>query len=113
MVQTRSVYCCYGSDTLVNYILVDGEEEGQGPRDKKGVGYHGEKIVFAPAKPRPAPRQPPPPPGHRISSAYSTPAELDPPERLERTNPPLYLKFREHPIKFYSAGTIGGEKEKK
>ena len=38
---------------LVDFITgipqaLDGEEDGQRPRDKRGLGYHGEKIVFAP-----------------------------------------------------------------
>lgn len=71
---------------------IDALEEGQGARDKKGVGYSGgDKLVFA-----------------RINSAYTPAGARDPPERLERSNPPLYDKFREQPIKFHSAGTIGG-----
>jgi len=74
---------------------IDALEEGQGARDKKGVGYSGaDKLVFA---------------RHRITSAYTPAGARDPPERLERSNPPLYDKFREQPVKFYSAGTIGGE----
>lgn len=87
---------------------LDGEEDGQGPKDKKGFGFHGEKVVFAPPASRTAPRQPPPPPGQRISTAYTRPEYRDPVEGLERTNPPLYLKFRNHPVKFHSAGIIGG-----
>ena len=28
---------------------MDGSEDGQGPREKRGLGYYGEKIVFAPS----------------------------------------------------------------
>jgi len=93
-------------------VALDGEDDGQPARDKKGFGYHGQKIVFATpsagrsSKPYPPP--PPPPPGHRLTSAYTVGEERDPPPRLHRTQPPLYLKFRDCPVKFHSAGTIGG-----
>jgi len=97
---------------------IDGEEDGQGPRDKKGFGFHGERVVFAPSKVVPAPAPAPlpkwsfnhpiPPPGQRISSVYTRQKDLDPVETLHRSNPPLYLKFRDHPVKFHSGGTVGG-----
>jgi len=109
---------------------LDGSEDGQGPREKRGLGYYGEKIVFAPsssskqvgklvqnedlgAGPSSSGHQwkPPPPPGHRISSVFTRPEDLDPPERVDRTNPQLYLKFRDHSIKFHSGGVQGGSKK--
>lgn len=83
-------------------LALDGEEDGQGPREKRGVGYHGEQIVF---------RRPPPAETGRISSAYTRPEERDPSRgRLERSSPQLYLKFRDQAVKFHSGGIVGGEK---
>ncbi len=31
---------------------LDGGEEGQVSRDKSGLGYHGERVVFAPPPPK-------------------------------------------------------------
>jgi len=104
---------------------LDGGEQGQGPADKRGLGYHGEKILFAPKVVKkvetsyvagaagPSGWRPPPPPGSRISSIYTKPLDLDPPERVDRTNPPLYLKFRNQSVKFHSGGMQGGSESKK
>ena len=89
-----------------------GEEEGQMSRDKSGLGYYGEKVVFT----RPSPGAPksgykfvrPPPPGSRITTAYSGKLEQDPGERVDRSNPPIYMKFRDHPVKFCKGGVEGG-----
>jgi len=90
-------------------VPIDGEKDAQAPRDHSGLGFS-TKIVFATNLPSPAASAfvPPPPPGSRITTAYSGPEGRDPGERLERTNPPLYLKFRDQAIKFYSGGTTGG-----
>jgi len=91
-----------------------GEDEGQGPRDKTGIGYYGEKVVFS-KQPKAAPKFGykirVPPPGARITSAYSTKDEQDPEETVDRSNPPLYLKFRDHPIKFCKGGVEGGNNQ--
>lgn len=110
---------------------LDGSEDGQGPREKRGLGYHGERIVFASstsskqvgkliqnvdlgAGPSSGHQwKPPPPPGQRISSVFTRPEDLDPPERVNRTNPQLYLKFRNQSIKFHSGGVQGGPKNNK
>jgi len=90
-----------------------GEEEGQVTKDKTGIGYYGEKVVFA--KPSvPAPKTgynfvKPPPPGARITSAFSRKDEQDPHERVERSNPPIYMKFRDQPVKFCRGGVEGGK----
>ena len=92
-------------------LLLDGEEDGQGTWNKRGLGYHGQKIVFA--APRPSvgpPPQPPAPGGIRISSVYSRPEQLDQPKRVERSNPKVYVKFRDQPIKFLAAGIEGGNR---
>jgi len=99
---------------------LDGEDDGQSSRDKGGLGFHGEKIaVFKPpSRPRCAgysselrahpgviprekiPEKRPPPPGQRITSEFSEEGKRDPVEKVDRSNPPLYLKFRDHPVKF-------------
>ena len=89
-----------------------GEEEGQMTRDKSGFGYYGEKVVFA----RPSPGSSksgynfvkPPPPGSRITTAYSGKDHQDPSERVDRSNPPIYMKFRDQPVKFCKGGVEGG-----
>eukprot|EP00092_Neocalanus_flemingeri_P023174 GFUD01025129.1.p1 GENE.GFUD01025129.1~~GFUD01025129.1.p1 ORF type:complete len:528 (+),score=179.43 GFUD01025129.1:79-1662(+) len=91
---------------------VMGEDEGQGPRDKTGMGYYGEKVVFT-KPPTASPKTGynfvrPPPPGARITTAYSRKDQQDPEERVDRSNPPLYLKFRDQPIKFCRGGVEGG-----
>ncbi|XP_023329281.1 G patch domain-containing protein 3 isoform X3 [Eurytemora carolleeae] len=90
---------------------IDGEEDGQGTWNKRGLGYHGQKIVFAPPRPPVGPPpQPPAPGGIRISSVYSRPEQLDQSERVERSNPKVYVKFRDQPIKFLAAGIEGGNR---
>jgi len=89
-----------------------GEEEGQMSKDKSGIGYYGEKVVFTKA-PSSAPKPGyhfvrPPPPGSRISTAFSSKAEQDPQERVDRSNPPIYMKFRDQPVKFCKGGVQGG-----
>ena len=89
-----------------------GEEEGQMSKDKSGIGYYGEKVVFTKA-PSSAPKHGyhfvrPPPPGSRISTAFSSKAEQDPQERVDRSNPPIYMKFRDQPVKFCKGGVQGG-----
>ena len=94
-------------------IPIIGEEEGQVTKDKTGLGYYGEKVVFA----KPSVAAPktgynfvkPPPPGARITSAYSRKDEQDPQERVDRSNPPIYMKFRDQPIKFCRGGVEGGK----
>jgi hypothetical protein len=29
---------------IKNYLFSDGAEDGQGPREKRGMGYHGEQV---------------------------------------------------------------------
>jgi len=84
-----------------------GEEEGQGPMDKSGVGYHGEKIQFCKA-PDPSKVKGYSKGGVNITSMYSTKSQMDPKERVDRSNPPLYMKFRDHPVKFCRGGVEGG-----
>jgi len=105
---------------------LDGEDDGQRAKDKSGLGFRGEKIaVFkVPSRPacagyssslRPHPgyfpkekpaEKRPPPPGQRITTAFSAVGERDPKENVERSNPPLYLKFRDHPVKFVRGEVI-------
>jgi len=102
-----------GKDNKGTPTPVIGEDEGQGPRDKSGMGYYGEKIVFN-KQPSETPKTGyknfvrPPPPGARITTAFSGKNEQDPGERVDRSNPPLYLKFRDQPIKFCRGGVEGG-----
>jgi len=101
-----------GKDRKGMSTPIIGEEEGQMSRDKSGLGYYGEKVVFT----RPSPAAPksgykfvrPPPPGSRITTAYSGRVDQDPSERVDRSNPPIYMKFRDHPVKFCKGGVEGG-----
>jgi len=90
-----------------------GEEEGQKSSDKSGLGYYGEKVVFT--KPPPGAQKlgynkyvRPPPPGSRITTEFSGKDDRDPVERVERSNPPIYMKFRDHSVKFCKGGVEGG-----
>jgi len=94
-------------------IPIIGEEEGQLTRDKSGIGYYGEKVVFN-KTPSKAPKSgynfiKPPPPGSRITTAYSGKDQQDPQERVDRSNPPIYMKFRDQPVKFCRGGVEGGK----
>jgi len=77
-------------------VLVDEDEAGQGPSDKSGFGYYGEKLVI--------PWKKPPPPGARITGMHTVKEDQDPAERYDRSNPPLYLKFRDQPVRFCRGG---------
>ena len=82
-----------------------GEEEGQGPADKSGLGYHGERLVVF--------RQPSqPPPGYntaRISSAFTGPESNL--ETFDRSSHNLYLKFTDPAVRFCRGG-VEGKKNK-
>ncbi|PIK50918.1 putative G patch domain-containing protein 3 [Apostichopus japonicus] len=64
------------------------ENEGQTPKDKKGFGYHGEKLCRYPVKKKQKTLA-------TISTAYDDPQEIDPPTTLLRSNDPTYLKHRD------------------
>ncbi|PIK51678.1 putative G patch domain-containing protein 3 [Apostichopus japonicus] len=64
------------------------ENEGQTPKDKKGFGYHGEKLCRYPVKKKQKTLA-------TISTAYDDPQEIDPPTSLLRSNDPTYLKHRD------------------
>ena len=83
-----------------------GEEEGQGPSDKSGLGYHGEPLVVF-SKPTELP-----PPGYntaRISSAFTGPEVSG--ERYDRSGHNLYLKFTDPAARFCRGG-VEGKKNK-
>jgi len=90
-----------------------GEEEGQGPKDKSGIGFYGEKRVVFKRIPVEAKSSYEgrfaPLPGRRITTAYSSKEEQDFVERVDRTNPPIYMKFRDQPVKFCPGGVEGGQ----
>ena len=78
-----------------------GEEEGQGPSDKSGLGYHGERLVVF-TKPTE------PPPGYntaRISSAFTGPEVSG--ETYDRSSHNLYLKFTDPAVRFCRGGVEG------
>ena len=84
-----------------------GEEEGQGPRDKSGIGYYGEKVaVFK--KPDNVNT------GYynsniNITSAYTASNLRNTEEKYDRSAHTLYLKFRDQPVKFHKGGVVGGK----
>jgi hypothetical protein len=67
------------------------DTEGQHPRDRKGLGYHGEKLVryglSAPKKRRPEG-------GVIISTIYDNPSQTNPVETLHRRKDETYVKHR-------------------
>lgn len=67
-------------------ISVALENDGQNPRDKKGFGYHGEKLVRFPLK---KPRN------TIISTVYDRPEDVDKAEPLYRSNLKTTLKHRD------------------
>ena len=83
-----------------------GEEEGQGPSDKSGLGYHGERlVVFS----RPGP----------VTGGYSNPVQLSSAftrqetsqETYDRSGHNLYLKFRDQAVKFCKGGVEGARRD--
>ena len=79
-----------------------GEEEGQGPSDKSGLGYHGERLVIF--------KQPSEPPGYntaRISSAFTGPERNL--ETFDRSSHNLYLKFTDPAARFCRGGVEGSK----
>jgi len=87
-----------------------GEEEGQGPKDKSGIGYYGEKVaVFK--RPENVANN-----GYfntntRITTAFSTEEEKKNNERYDRSSHTMYLKFRDSVVKFHKGGVEGGSKK--
>lgn len=63
------------------------ESEGQKPKERKGLGYFGEKIPHFARKSNPTG-------GTRIATIYDNPNETDPPELLLQRNPPSSMKYR-------------------
>lgn len=62
------------------------ENDGQNPRNKKGLGYHGEKLVrYAPKRRRDERKV-------LISTMYDSPSQADSPETLLRRNDLNYTK---------------------
>ena len=88
-----------------------GEEEGQGPADKSGIGYYGDPVaVFK--KPDKVVRHGYYNPNIGITTAFSSPEEKAAPERYDRSNHTLYLKFRDPSVRFCKGGTEGGYTKK-
>ena len=95
---------------------MDGEEEGQGPRDKSGIGFHGDPVAVF--------RRPDARPGAGYSAGYvpdilntdvgittafsSAAQRAGVPERYDRSQHTLYLKFRDPAVKFCRGGVQGG-----
>ncbi|XP_013379646.1 G patch domain-containing protein 3 [Lingula anatina] len=72
------------------------DNDGQHPKDKKGLGYHGEKLIrYGFKRPR-AEKQ------VIISTIYDNPEDTDPAEPLLRRKNPHSLKYRE-PVNFTKA----------
>ncbi|KAG1672151.1 G patch domain-containing protein 3 [Nymphon striatum] len=69
--------------------------DGQHPKDKKGLGFHGEKLVRFGTKRKPYDLD-----KVTISTAFDDQIELDKPEPLYRSYPPTANKCRGIPIKF-------------
>ena len=94
-----------------------GEEEGQGPSDKKGIGFYGDKIVTVFKRPERVAHT-----GYKkdylntntsITTAFSSPEELKAPERYDRSLHKMYLKFRDPSVRFCKGGVQGGSEKKK
>ena len=82
----------HGLGSSVKGIADALENDGQHPKDRKGFGYRGEKLVrYGPysQKKRKAPHD------VRISTIYDNCAETDPLEPLHRRNDPSYIKHRD------------------
>ncbi|XP_033113500.1 G patch domain-containing protein 3-like [Anneissia japonica] len=72
------------------------DNEGQHPKQKTGLGYHGESLRSGgPAKKRQKE-------GYRLTTIYDDPQETDPPEMLLRSNFPEWMKYRQE-VKFMKA----------
>jgi len=93
-----------------------GEDEGQGPSDKKGIGFHGDKIVTVFKKPDRVVHT-----GYRkdylntntgITTAFSSREERTAPERYDRSLHQMYLKFRDPSVRFCKGGVQGGSDTK-
>ena len=81
-----------------------GEEEGQGPSDKSGLGYHGERLVVfsRPTEEARGYSQP-----VKLSSAFT--GQESSQETYDRSSHNLYLKFRDQPVKFCRGGVEGAD----
>ncbi|KAL4223796.1 G patch domain-containing protein 3 [Mactra antiquata] len=78
------------------------DNEGQKPKDKRGFGYHGEKLNRTPSV------------AHRkviISTIYDDPKVTDPHEELTRRNEPYHIKYRDE-VKFTKSETLFSNDEK-
>lgn len=64
------------------------ESEGQKPRERKGLGYFGEKLPQFIARNSNKAK------GVLIATVYDSPADTDPPEPLKRRNKPTTMKYR-------------------
>ena len=89
-----------------------GEEEGQGPSNKSGMGYRGDPV---PVFKRPDNVSST---GYLntnvgITTAFSSPQERTIPERYDRSNPTMYLKFSDPAVRFCKGGVIGGNSTNK
>ena len=89
-----------------------GEEEGQGPSNKSGMGYRGDPV---PVFKRPDNVSST---GYLntnvgITTAFSSPQERTVPERYDRSNPTMYLKFSDPAVRFCKGGVIGGNSTNK
>ena len=93
-----------------------GEEEGQGPADRSGVGFHGDQVVTVFKRPERVPHT-----GYKpgylntntaITTAFSSPEEREAPERFDRSQHKMYLKFRDPSVRFFKGGVQGGSDKK-
>lgn len=65
------------------------ESEGQKPKERKGLGYFGERLpLFRTANSNTSK-------GSSIATIYDTPSEIDSPESLYQRNEPTTMKYRE------------------
>ena len=90
-------------------VLIE-EDEGQGPRDKRGMGYYGEKLATFLT---PAPKKPPLMRPGSISTCYSAGQGREPKQSVDRSVAPIYMKFRDQTVKFHKGGVEGGKAKTK
>ena len=100
---------------------ISAEEEGQGPRDKAGLGWRGEPLPeFLTTRQDRGTRQTAVRNGtvrygydrlqqQGITSVYTPAGEREVGQRYDRSLPPLVTKFRDQPVKFCLGGVQGGQ----
>ncbi|XP_028936687.1 G patch domain-containing protein 3 [Ornithorhynchus anatinus] len=90
-----------GSTNLGRPEALDGD--GQDPRCKRGLGYHGEKL-----QPFRAPKRPRGDALGLISTIYDEPQARDQGDGLLRRQPPTGMKYRAPPVPFVPASDDAG-----